>query len=118
MQKLSDTKISKIKRLDIWGLVAFIDACEAASEALLGIINQPRSTEDTGSIIDELLDDHLDSYQSAAIEILRARKPKDAGELGTRNACLAHWEIRCDNHSEAVKLLADALSGRKLKQAA
>lgn len=118
MKKLSDTEISKIKRLDIWGLVAFIDACEAASEALLGIMNQPRSTEETGAIIDELLDDHLDASQVAAIEILRASKPKDAGELNVRNACLAHWEIRCDNHSEAVKLLAEALSGLKVRQAA
>lgn len=103
---VSNAQLQQIETLDIDGLVAFIDACEAACEAVLGVINQPRSEGEAAETIDALIDDYVNCLQLAAIEALRKKRPPNKLDLRNRNHCLANWEIRCDNDSEAVKILA------------
>lgn len=98
---------SYINKLNIAELVVIFEALQKATDSLFDIVNQPRCTDNVDMLLNELLHRPLGGLQLAVIDELRKRMPKTEHELALRNECLAEWEIRDSNYSEAMKMLAD-----------
>jgi hypothetical protein len=96
-----------LKKLTIQDLVVFFEACDKAQDGVWGILNQPRTSDEAESLVEELLSSHLDLLKCATIKELQMRKPSIERDLELRNCCLALDEMRGGPYSEAVKSLLD-----------
>lgn len=100
---------AKVRTADVSSLIAYFDAVQAASDAMVGVLNQPRVSGD----IEDVLSERCEALDRECVDIarlIRAATPADDQERRNRAYFLIAFECRCGESVSKIAELAAVLA--------